>query len=108
MSTKATLLLTTDNEHWYRELNGRYYENTKTEYCIVLEIDPRHRVETDEEGTRIIIEDNTPLYELLNKTSFHDNDIPGVITIRVPGDKGIAAQIDDALKSGRPVLVKKD
>ena len=65
MSTKATIFLTSDNEHWYRELNAMYYEETKTEYAIVLEIDPRHKVETDEDGTRIIIEEGTPLYKAI-------------------------------------------
>lgn len=67
MSTKSTMILTRDNEHWYKEGNGPYYEQSKTESPLVLEFDPQHKVETDEEGTRIIIEEGTPLYEDLYK-----------------------------------------
>jgi hypothetical protein len=62
MSTKSTILLTSDNEHWYNDCNSAYYEETKTQEAIVLQIHPRHKVETDEDGTRIIIEEGTPLY----------------------------------------------
>jgi len=59
--------VTSDDEHWYVEQNASYNEGCATEKCIVLEIHPRYRIETDDEGTRIIIEEGTPLYECLNK-----------------------------------------
>lgn len=67
MSTKVTLLLTTDNEHWYEETNSRYYEETKTESAIVLEFDEKHKVEVDSDGTRLIIESGTELYKAIRK-----------------------------------------
>ena len=67
MSTKSTMILTTDNEHWYKDCNGAYYENTGTKDCIVLEIDKRHRIETEEDYTRVIIEEGTPLYKALQR-----------------------------------------
>ena len=70
MSTKSTMILTTDNEHWYKEGNGRYYENSQTERPVVLEFDPQHKVETDEHGTRVIIEERTQLYEELYRVFF--------------------------------------
>lgn len=65
MSTKSTMILTYDNEHWYKDCNGSYYEGTETEECIVLEIGKKHMVEQDEDGTRIIIEEGTELYKEL-------------------------------------------
>jgi hypothetical protein len=65
MSTKCTILLTANNEHWYREQNAAYYEETKTEQAIILEIDPIHKIETTDEGTRIIIEEGTNLYKAI-------------------------------------------
>lgn len=67
MSSKATILLTKENEHWYRELNAQYEEETVSEYCIILEIGPGHKVETDEDGTRVIIEEGSPLYNEILK-----------------------------------------
>jgi len=67
MSTKSTILLTVRNEHWYREGNAAYFEETKTQKAIVLEFDKIHRVKTDDEGTRIIIEENTELYDEIIK-----------------------------------------
>ena len=67
MSTKGTIILTTDNEHWYHDCDGAYSEETNTRECIVLEIDPRHKIEQDEEGVRIIIEADTPLYQAILK-----------------------------------------
>lgn len=70
MSTKSTMILTGDNEHWYLDCNGPYYEKTKTQRCIVLELDPRHKIEQDDEGTRVIIEEGTPLYNTLENAFF--------------------------------------
>lgn len=68
MSTKSTILLTVRNEHWYLEGNAIYSEDAKTREAIVLEFDKIHKVETDEDGTRIIIEDDTELFnEILGK-----------------------------------------
>lgn len=67
MSTKATILLTTDNEHWYEELNAPHYEDTKTESAIVLEIDKQHKYGIGDEGIRVVIEENTELYKELMK-----------------------------------------
>lgn len=67
MSSKATLFLTNANEHWYHEGNARYYEGTKAESAFVLEIAPKHKIETDEEGTFIVIEEGTELFESLAK-----------------------------------------
>lgn len=67
MSTKATILLTNDNEHWYRETNARYYESTKSEEAMILEIDGQHRVEQSMDGLRVIIEEGTNLYAELSK-----------------------------------------
>ena len=68
MSTKSTLILTQDNEHWYKDCNAK---------CFVLEFDKKHKVEVDEEGTRIIIESNTPLYEKLYKILYPKEGIAG-------------------------------
>jgi len=65
VSTRSTILLTNENEHWYRDCNGAYHEETSTEECLVLELDKRHKVEQDEDGTRIIIEEDTPLYQAI-------------------------------------------
>ena len=70
MSTKATILLTTDSEHWYKECNARYYEGTKTESAIVLEFDSQHKFEQDSEGFRVIIDEGTELYKALSKAIF--------------------------------------
>lgn len=70
MSTKSSLLLTKNNEHWYIELDAEYSEDAKTERCIVIEIDKMHKVETDEEGTRIIVEEGTELYKALIECKF--------------------------------------
>jgi len=71
MSTRSTIILTAQNEHWYRDCNSQYNEDTKTLRGIVLEFDKIHRVETDEEGTRIIIEEDTELYNELIKLFGH-------------------------------------
>jgi len=70
MSTKSTILLTTDSEHWYHDCNGRYYHKTKTMDCIVLEFGKQHRIETDEDGTEIIIESDTALYKILANAGY--------------------------------------
>ena len=67
MSTKSTIFLTNDNEHCYIEQNAMYYENCKTETCIIIEIDPKHAVDTDHEGTRVIIEEGTELYNIMKR-----------------------------------------
>jgi len=68
MSTRSTLLTTEDNEHWYKEGNAQFYENTKTEECLVLQFDKRHVIDNGDEGFEVIIEEGTPLYNaLLNK-----------------------------------------
>ncbi len=63
MSSKVSILLTSDNEHWYKEGEGPYYEQSKTQNPIVLEIDKSHMIETTENQIRVIIEEGTPLYE---------------------------------------------
>jgi len=67
MSTKSTILLTSCSEHWYVQCNARYHEGTTSEYAIVLQIDKSHRIEIDEDGTEIIIEEDTPLYNEILK-----------------------------------------
>ncbi|HAS55337.1 MAG TPA: hypothetical protein DCS42_15020 [Nitrospiraceae bacterium] len=67
MSTRATILLTTDNEHWYEELSASYHEETKTEYAVVLEIDRQHKYEISDEGIRVVIEEDTELYREIMK-----------------------------------------
>lgn len=62
MSSKTSILLTSDNEHWYLEANAEYYEETKTKEAIVLEIGKQHKVEITDENTRIIIEEGTDLF----------------------------------------------
>ena len=74
MSTKSTLLLTKDNEHWYMEGNARYYEEAKTESAIVLEFDAQHKIEHCSDGLRVIIEEGTELYNALRKTRFPTDD----------------------------------
>lgn len=66
MSTKSTLILTKNNEHWYKDCNAR---------CFVLEFDKKHKVEVDEEGTRIIVEPNTPLYKELYEILYPKEEI---------------------------------
>lgn len=69
MSTRATLLLTSAGEHWYRETtNGWVNEQSKTECPIVLQIGPEHRVETaDNGGTVVLVEEGTPLHRELRE-----------------------------------------
>ena len=74
MSTKSSLLLTKDNEHWYIEGNARYYEEAKTESAIVIEFDAQHKFEHDSEGLRVIIEEGTELYNILCKAKFPTDD----------------------------------
>lgn len=74
MSTKATILLTTDSEHWYKEYNARYYEGTKTESAIVLEFDSQHKFEPCSDGLRVVIEEGTELYKALSKARFPTDD----------------------------------
>jgi hypothetical protein len=98
MSTHATLFLTKDNEHCYIEHNAPYYEECKTEQCIVLEVDPKHRVETDEEGTRIIIEEGTELYNhLINADYKHDAVINSPVATTITGNTSDVT-IGDAIK----------
>ena len=65
MSTRATIILTTDNEHWYHDFNSKWSEGTSTEEAIVLEIDGRHTMEQGDTCTRIVIEEGTPLYHAI-------------------------------------------
>lgn len=63
MSTKSTILLTSDNEHWFNDCNAAYYEETKTQEAIILEISSQHKVDVYSDITRIVIEEGTPLYK---------------------------------------------
>lgn len=65
MSTKSTILLTNANEHWYVDCQASVWEEVTTEHAIILEIGTEHRIETDDEGTRIIIEEGTELYKAI-------------------------------------------
>lgn len=66
MSSKSTLL-TTGIEHWYTDCQSMYYEDTKENDAIVLNFNPEHKVETDRDGTTIVIEKGTALYDALLK-----------------------------------------
>ncbi|MBU0907368.1 MAG: hypothetical protein KKE05_04405 [Nanoarchaeota archaeon] len=60
MSTKNSIFLTEDNEHWYHE---------GLTDCFVLEFDKHHIIKKEENITGIIIYPNTPLYKELKKIS---------------------------------------
>ena len=64
MSTKSTIILTNDNEHWYEDCNGPYNQGTKSQSAIVLEFSPDHKVEQygDGQGFGVIIEGDSNLY----------------------------------------------
>ena len=63
MSSKSTIILTSDNEHWYHDCQGAYFEDTSSEECIVLEFNAQHKIQRDKYGIRIIIESDTELYK---------------------------------------------
>jgi len=67
MSTKSSLLLSADNEHWYEELNARYNEDLDCDRCFVLELDGKHEIEIDEDdgSVRVIIKQDTALYKAI-------------------------------------------
>lgn len=67
MSSKSTILLTTDNEHWYKDCNATHWEGTKAEEAIILEIGLQHTFEVTDEGLRIVIEEGTELFKELKK-----------------------------------------
>ena len=56
MSSKVSILLTTDNEHWYIEGQDE---------SIVLEIDISHSLKTYDETMKIKIKKGTPLHKEL-------------------------------------------
>ena len=60
MSSKATILLTVDNEHWYGDLR---------ENIIILEIDDMHKITKHGDRTEIEIKEGTPLFEEITKLS---------------------------------------
>ena len=62
MSTKETLIRT-DDEHWYKDNQARIWEQAKTDTVLVLEFGLEHKIEKDEQGTRVIIEEGTGLYK---------------------------------------------
>ena len=66
MSSKSTLFLTNDNEHWYIEGSSKYYEGTKEDDAMVLEIDAQHITYKDYDGGLIIVlEKSSNLYRKL-------------------------------------------
>ena len=67
MSARTSILLTADNEHWYRSCRGKMDEGSETDNPIILEFSPEHKSVSDINGTRIIIEENTPLYIALKE-----------------------------------------
>ena len=85
MSSKRSLLLTIDSEHWYNECNAQFHEETKTEDCLVLQFDNRHRLDQYEDSFEVIIESDTPLYEEIMHTEL--------------GAKSLNAGLMDALQN---------
>ena len=67
MSTRSTIILTTDNEHWHRELCAKYNYGlqTKGDDCFVLEFDNRHIIERDEEGLVVVVDPSSQLGKAL-------------------------------------------
>ena len=71
MSTKSSLFLTSDNEHWYEETNEPHY-NALGEfigYTIVMEFDKTNTkiVMDDNQDIMLEITPSTELYELIKK-----------------------------------------
>jgi hypothetical protein len=65
MSSKSTIIFTSDNDHWYTDCNGQYCQGSKNDDPLVLEISPVHKIETTEYGTVVLIEKGTELYTQL-------------------------------------------
>lgn len=58
MSTKATMLLSRNNEHWYYDY---------ADGCIILEFSPEHKIEKNDDGIEIVIEPGTALHATIQK-----------------------------------------
>lgn len=72
MSTKGTIFLTSENEHWYTELAARYNHGCERDSAFVLEIGAKHHIENLDpgEGVAIVIEEGTELYQTLENRLF--------------------------------------
>lgn len=53
MSSKSTIILTPDNEHWHHEClaHWNYGIDVEGDECIVLEFDSQHLLEVEDDGT---------------------------------------------------------
>lgn len=76
MSTRATIILTTDNEHWHHELCAKYNYGleTKGDDCFVLEFDNRHIIEHDEDGLMVVVDPSTPLGQALKTMRINEGE----------------------------------
>jgi len=71
MSTKSSLILTNNNEHWYEETNNPRYKEGKFEgFDIEIEIDNetiiKHEL-CDDEGLFVTIKGDSNLAKILSK-----------------------------------------
>lgn len=69
MSTKGSLILTNDNEHWYEETSQPQVDNNG-EFCgfdVVIEIDKKNIIDivNDSENVIVTINGNTELAKIL-------------------------------------------
>ena len=71
MSTKSSLILTNDNEHWYEETNEPRYKDGKFEgFDIEIEIDNKNLIEYNldrDEGMFITIKGDSHLAKILHQ-----------------------------------------
>ncbi len=68
MSTKNSIFLTSDNEHWYHEAYAQEYLSTNSRDAYVLEFSSKHRIITNEDKeTLVVVEGDTDLYNELRK-----------------------------------------
>ncbi len=68
MSTKASIFLTQDNEHWYEETNKPHYNKEKfLGYTIFIEMDKKNIIiDTDDDTDLVIqIKPGSELYDLI-------------------------------------------
>jgi len=71
MSTKATILLTNDSEHWYEELNAPYNLGIKEERAVVLEFEAKHMITKFSDGSfGVIVKEGTALYGCIMQKDF--------------------------------------
>lgn len=64
MSSKATIFLTKDNDHWYEETQAGFYHGTTTDSAFVLEFGQECKVEDyGSEGFAVVVPSDNPVAE---------------------------------------------